>query len=379
MASEFDIDKPIEEIFDEKEIDLAPADADSFSSINETGAEAEPEVKESDFAMSSVQQYLRDIGAVPLLSREREIELAMRIEAGQNEILRALFSAPSALRYVVQLGRKVADGELEINEVLEKPDEHDKEANDGQDPKVFLQAVARLRRLGQSQEDLHRELGHKRISKERFASLTEKEAALTAKICGLIQNLHLAAVHVDAWTVRLKRAATRVEELEQQKSRATRSQKNSIAEEIETIEESVGRDVNVIKRLAGELAHGEQMVQIARKEFTEANLRLVVSIAKKYMNRGLAFLDLIQEGNLGLMRAVDKFDYRLGFRFSTYASWWIRQAITRGLIDTGHTIRVPVHRVESRNKVMQTAREMQRRLGREPMPEELATELGISV
>ena len=379
MASEFDIDKPIEEIFDEKEIDLAPADADSFSSINETGAEAEPEVKESDFAMSSVQQYLRDIGAVPLLSREREIELAMRIEAGQNEILRALFSAPSALRYVVQLGRKVADGELEINEVLEKPDEHDKEANDGQDPKVFLQAVARLRRLGQSQEDLHRELGHKRISKERFASLTEKEAALTAKICGLIQNLHLAAVHVDAWTVRLKRAATRVEELEQQRSRATRSQKNSIAEEIETIEESVGRDVNVIKRLAGELAHGEQMVQIARKEFTEANLRLVVSIAKKYMNRGLAFLDLIQEGNLGLMRAVDKFDYRLGFRFSTYASWWIRQAITRGLIDTGHTIRVPVHRVESRNKVMQTAREMQRRLGREPMPEELATELGISV
>ena len=203
--------------------------------------------------------------------------------------------------------------------------------------------------------------------------------ALTAKICALIEDLHLAAPHVEAWIVRLKRAANRVEELEQQRPRATRTQKNSIAEEIESIEESVGRDVTVIKRLAGELAHGEQMVQIARKEFTEANLRLVVSIAKKYMNRGLAFLDLIQEGNLGLMRAVDKFDYRLGFRFSTYASWWIRQAITRGLIDTGHTIRVPVHRVESRNKVMQTAREMQRRLGREPMPEELAKELGLSV
>lgn len=381
MVSEFDIDKPIEEIFDEKEIsDLAPADAEmSFGSINETGAEAEPEVKESDFAMSSVQQYLRDIGAVPLLSREREIELAMRIEAGQNEILRALFSAPSAVRYVVQLGRKIADGELEINEVLEKPDDHDKEASEGQDPKVFLQAVAKLRRLGQSQEEIHRELGHKRISKERYRALSEKEVALTAKICALIEDLHLAAPHVEAWIVRLKRAANRVEELEQQRPRATRAQKSSIAEEIESIEESVGRDVTVIKRLAGELAHGEQMVQIARKEFTEANLRLVVSIAKKYMNRGLAFLDLIQEGNLGLMRAVDKFDYRLGFRFSTYASWWIRQAITRGLIDTGHTIRVPVHRVESRNKVMQTAREMQRRLGREPMPEELAKELGLSV
>ncbi|MGZ8496257.1 MAG: sigma-70 factor domain-containing protein, partial [Candidatus Binatia bacterium] len=240
MASEFNIDKPLDENFEEKEIsDLAPADSEmNFSSINETGAEPEPEVKESDFAMSSVQQYLRDIGAVPLLSREREIELAMRIEAGQNVILRALFSAPSALRYVIQLGRKVAEGELEITEVLEKSDDHDKEASTGQDPKVFLQAVAKLRRLGQSQEELHRELGHKRISKQRFESLSAKETALTAKICALIQDLHLAADHVDAWIVRLKRAANRVEELEQQKPRATRAQKNHIAVEIDAIEES---------------------------------------------------------------------------------------------------------------------------------------------
>jgi len=263
--------------------------------------------------------------------------------------------------------------------VLEKADGDEEAGDKALDARPFLQRVAKLRRLGQSHQQLQRQLGRKRIAKSRHALLVQKQAALTNKICELIKEAHLAGSHLDELVRRIKHAATRIEGLDRQALTVKRSKQAELATARQNIETSIGLTGLEIVQLARSIEAGESAVRVAKKEFTEANLRLVVSIAKKYINRGLGFLDLIQEGNLGLMRAVDKFDYRLGFRFSTYATWWIRQAVTRGLIDTGRTIRVPVHRVESRNKVLQTAREMQAKLGRDPKPEELAAELRIAV
>ncbi len=354
-----------------------PAESAVDSAISD---EAEVETKAADFAPSSVQQYLHDIGSVSLLTREREIEIAMRIEKGQEEILQAIFAPTSATRYILQLGQAVASGELELKEVLEKPESADAEVSEKTlDAKPFLQMAAKLRRLSQYQEQLRRQLKRKRLAEARRARLSEKQAALTRKICALIGEFPLARAHVDELVRRLKQAALRIDDLEREMKLAKKSAQPELAATLHGIEESIGLPAAQITALSRSVEISEAAVREAKREFTEANLRLVVSIAKKYINRGLAFLDLIQEGNLGLMRAVEKFDYRLGFRFSTYATWWIRQGITRGLIDTGRTIRIPVHRVETRNKVAQSAREMKSQLGREPTPEELAQELGLSV
>jgi len=232
----------------------------------------------------------------------------------------------------------------------------------------------------EQREGFLRELRRARLSKQRRDFVSRQEQANIAKIFTAIKELRLSPDRLEKLIQQLTTLADRVVGLEQKASAHPRGTKKvGFLEEIQSLEQNVGLSAEQLKYQVRRVQDGEARVKAARKEFTEANLRLVVSIAKKYLNRGLSFLDLIQEGNLGLMRAVEKFDYRLGFRFSTYATWWIRQGITRGLIDTGHTIRVPVHRVESRNKVIQTARDMQRKLGRDPRPEELAKELRLSV
>ena len=422
-----------------EEMDIDATDViDDDNTVNLDGPKREEEDWEDEPAVvveppatdtsDPVRMYLQEMGNIPLLSREEEVAIAKEIEYGEKLVREEVFSSPLALRYVLALAEKLKQEEIEPRYIFgdeeEEADAAGKEADtttvkEDHRVEIFLGKMSSLKRLAGEMEKVDQLLQNKRLAiKEREKALKKvndiKEktqitlgsmplgrrhigviAEKLKEVGGLLENcqrtvrfqeeiLRRKAPDILALARSLKSGAQRAEkpagELSKTQIQKVQNASQVIQEarkEVQKIEVDMGIGSEDLRNSLHSVSRGEAQAQEGKRRLIEANLRLVVSIAKRYVNRGLGFLDLIQEGNIGLMRAVEKFEYQRGYKFSTYATWWIRQSVSRAIADQARTIRIPVHMIETINKVLRTSRYLVQQLGREPSPEEIAIQMEV--
>ncbi|MEE8348062.1 MAG: RNA polymerase sigma factor RpoD [Acidobacteriota bacterium] len=341
-----------------------------------------------------VRMYLREMGTVPLLTRQGEVEIAKRIEKGQKSVLKALSRSPVVIGEVAKYGDKLRKNVITAKHLVKFSEEELTPDILAKRRRVILRRVNKVAALDTEATKVRKRLRRAKKDGKTYKRLLSQLAryripmARVVRDLGLSPDIHMKLVKVIRnavdCIVTLERESRKLKKLQESPLKLDEAKKvklrlRAIDKEMKEIEDEVLSSPAGLKRTLAAIKQGELEAEIAKKELVEANLRLVVSIAKKYTNRGLQFLDLIQEGNIGLMKAVDKFEYQRGYKFSTYATWWIRQAITRAIADQARTIRIPVHMIETINKLIRTSRALVQEYGREPTSEEIADKMDIAV